>query len=340
MGKKLLVVGSNSIHVYNFIDLVEEYFDEVLLLTNSKNENHRVKSIEINFRLGVSSLSAVNKISRIAKEFNPTTVHIHQANSYAFLTLFALRNFASQKVLTAWGSDVLINPKKSMFLNQMVKYILNHVDMVTADSDTVLNETNKLVRKNLEVYNINFGVEIPTCQVSKENIIYSNRLHKALYNIDKIIISFAKFVVLNPDWKLVLAGSGEDTDRLKALVHELNLNDSVEFIGWVDAKTNYNYYCKSKIYVSIPQSDSISLSLVEGILCGCIPFVSNLPANRELIISEIGFIVDDLENIPFLDYSKVETKQFEEKREEIKEYFSKEFNQKKYKALYERSDEN
>lgn len=340
MGKKLLVVGSNSIHVYNFIDLVIEYFDEVLLLTNSKNANHRVESIEIDFRLGVSSLSSVNKIRRIAKEFNPSTVHIHQANSYAFLTLFALKNVACQKVLTAWGSDILINPQKSILLNQMVKYILNRVDVVTADSDTVLDEANKLVRKNLEVHNINFGVELSACQASKENIIYSNRLHKGLYNIDKIIVSFAKFVALSPDWKLVIAGSGEDTDRLKGLVNELNLNDSVEFIGWVGAKTNYDHYCKSKIYVSIPQSDSISLSLVEGILCGCIPFVSNLPANRELITPELGFIVDDLENIPFMDYSKIDMNQFEQKKDKIKEYFSREFNQKKYKALYERCNEN
>lgn len=338
--KKLLVVGSNSIHVYNFIDLIKEYFDEVLLLTNSKNENYRVQSIEIDFRLGISSLSSINKITRIVKEFNPTTVHIHQANSYAFLTLLALRNFGCQKILTAWGSDILINPKQSMFLNQMVKYILNRVDMVTADSDTVLDEANKLIRKNLERHNINFGVEVPVCQVSKENIIYSNRLHKALYNIDKIIISFAKFVTSNPNWRLVLAGNGEETDRLKALVNELNLNNYVDFIGWVDAQTNYDYYCKSKIYVSIPQSDSVSLSLVEGIICGCIPFVSNLAANREIITSEIGFIVDNLETIPFVDYSKIEMKQFEQKREEIKEYFSKEFNQKKYKALYERNNAN
>jgi len=340
MGKKLLVVGSNSLHVYNFIDLIKEYFDEVLLLTNRKNENYGVKSIEIDFRLGISSLSSINKITRIVKEFNPTTVHIHQANSYAFLTLLALRNFGCQKILTAWGSDILINPQKSLFLNQMVKYILNQVDIVTADSNTLLNEANKLVHKNLELHNINFGVALSDCRVAKENILYSNRLHKALYNIDKIIISFTQFVALNPQWKLVLAGSGEETDRLKSLVNELNLNDYVDFIGWVDAQTNYAYYCKSKIYVSIPQSDSVSLSLVEGIICGCIPFVSNLPANRELITSEIGFIVDDLENIPFLDYSKIEMKQFEQKREEIKEYFSKEFNQKKYKALYERSDAN
>jgi len=338
--KKLLVVGSNSIHVYNFIDLLKEYFDEVLLLTNRKNENHTVESIEIDFHLGLSSLSNIRKIHKIAKDFNPTTIHIHQANSYAFLTLFALRNFTCQKVLTAWGSDILINPKKSMFLNQMVKYILNHVDMVTADSDTVLKEGNKLVRKKIELHNINFGVDVPACHTSKENIIYSNRLHKALYNIDKIIVSFAKFIASNPDWRLILAGSGEDTGKLKALVHELNLNGYVDFIGWVDADTNYDYYCKSKIYVSIPQSDSVSLSLVEGILCGCIPFVSNLPANRELITSELGFIVDDLENIPFLDYSKIEMKQFEQKRAKIKEYFSKEFNQKKYKALYERSNAN
>jgi glycosyltransferase involved in cell wall biosynthesis len=334
-----LVVGSDSIHVFNFIELIKEYFDEVLLLTDKNHRKYSVKTIPIDYTLGLKSLSSIKKIKMIVQEFQPTTVHMHQANSYSLLTLLSIKKYPCQKILTAWGSDILINPKESILLNWIVKYILNEVDMVTADSDIVLSEANKLVKKDIELYNINFGIELDLSIIKKENIIYSNRLHKSLYNIDKIILSFSKFFKKNSNWRLVIAGSGENTDSLKALVEELNLSDAVEFIGWVDAKTNYEYYCKSKIYVSIPKSDSISLSLVEGIICGCIPFVSELPANREIIESGIGFVVEDLNNIPFYKYNDIEPSVFEFKRKEIEYTFSKRVNREKYFKLYGKIDE-
>ncbi len=340
MSKKLLVVGSNSIHTYNFIALVADYFDEVLLLTNQKNSDYLVESREIDFHLGISSLSSIRQIRAIAKEFNPTIVHIHQANSYALLTLLALREFNCQKILTAWGSDILISPQKSFILKFMAKYILKRVDIVTADSNIVLEKADELVDRKLDTYNINFGIDIQRPESEKENIIYSNRLHKSLYNIDKIIISFAKLIAIDSSWRLIIAGIGEQTKELKRVVDELSIGEKVEFVGWVDHATNYNYYSKAKIYISIPQSDSISLSLVESIICGCIPFVSDLPANRELVDMSMGFIVDDIENIPFLDYQQIDKEVFDKRAEEIAHNFSKEVNRQKYLNLYKRADEN
>ncbi len=332
--KKLLVIGSDSIHVYNFIALVKDYFDDVLLLTDEKHRAYNIKTIGVDFSLSWSSISSIKKINLIVKEFQPTTVHMHQANSYSFLTLLALKKVSCQKILTAWGSDILINPKESVLLRGMAKYILNHVDYVTADSDIVLSEAQNLVKKRLQTHNINFGIEVALCDIEKEDIIYSNRLHKSLYNIDKIIISFHKFVQSHSSWRLIIAGSGEETEKLETLVKSLNLENQVEFIGWVDAQTNYSCYCKSKLYVSIPSSDSVSLSLVEGVVCGCIPFVSNLEANKELIDDKLGFIVDDLENIPFENYIKIDKTLFDIEKEKIKLYFSKEVNREKYLALY------
>ena len=335
MSKRLLIVGSNSIHVYNFIILVEDFFDEILLLTDRKNQNYNVSSFELDFSLGLGSILTIQKINHIAKEFKPTVIHMHQANSYAFLTLVALRHLNIQKILTAWGSDILINPGKNIFFKKMVQYILNHVDKVTADSNVVLHEANKLILKNLETYNINFGLEVPECNGAKDNMIYTNRLHKKLYNIDKILISFSKFVLKFPDWKLIIAGIGEETDNLKNLSYQLDLDEHIEFIGFVDSKINYEYYCKAKIYVSIPSSDSVSLSLIEAIICGAIPFVSDLAANREIMNEKIGYIVNDEENIDFLKYQEIDNLKFEKERKKIEKLFSKDVNRRKYLSLYE-----
>ncbi len=333
MHKKLLVVGSKTIHTYNFIDLVKDYFDEILLITNEKYEkkvlDFNVHALDFRFK----SLSTIVKIKGLVQQFQPTHIHIHQANTYAFFTLMATKGYDAKKVLNAWGSDILINPKKSFFLRQMVKFNLKHADVVVADSDVVLEEAKKLV-PNIKTKNINFGIEFLECMEEKENIIYSNRLHKSLYNIDKIIRSFAQFVQKNNDWKLVIAGSGEDTEKLKLLVEKLELGQYVEFIGFVDSVTNFQYYCRAKIYVSIPQSDSVSLSLIEAIVSGCIVFVSDLPANKEVVTNQIGLICKDLEHIKFSDYmnDRVEHKK---RAKQLKELFSKSYNKQRYIDIYE-----
>ncbi len=338
MNKKLLVVGSNTIHVYNFINLVKDYFDDVLLLTNEINSEWDVDAIEVDFSLGLNVFKSIKEIRLQCLAFYPSTVHIHQANSYAFLTILALKKYDIPIVLTAWGSDILINPKKSFLLKKIVQYILNNVQVITADSNHVLNSAQQLVDKKLSVHNVNFGIEIEECkEQEKENIIYSNRLHKALYNIDKVIISFAKFIAIpkNSHWKLVVAGRGDQTDALKDLVVSLNIDKNVEFVGFLNQQENYSYYCKSKIYLSIPRSDSVSISLVEAMLCGCVPFVSNLEANLELIEDkQNGFIEDDLENINFEKFMQIDSAYFEATREKLKVSFSKAYNKSRYIEIY------
>ncbi len=333
MRRKLLVIGSNTIHTYNFIALVKDYFDDILLLTDKKGDKEvSFNVVELDFRL--KSLWTIQKIKTIASQFIPTHIHMHQANSYAFLTLLALRHSPAKKVLNAWGSDILINPKKHFLLNQIVKYNLKQADIVVADSDTVLNEAKKMV-PYIKTKNINFGIDFLSCRNEKENIIYSNRLHKSLYNIDKIIISFSKFVKENKDWKFIIAGNGEDTEKLKNKVRELSIERYVEFVGFVDKKTNFEYYCKSKIYVSVPESDSISLSLIEAIVSGCIVFVSDLSANKEVVDSRIGFIVKKNENIPFEKYNEIDNEGHKERRDELKRLFSKVYNRQRYIDVYE-----
>ena len=129
----------------------------------------------------------------------------------------------------------------------------------------------------------------------KQNVVFSNRLHNPLYRIDAIIRAFAKFAEHAPDWKLVLAATGSETEKLKELVEELNINDKVEFVGWLDSERNFHYYSIAKIWVSIPESDARPNSLFEAMSMGCIPVVADVPSLHEWIQDGVtGVIVKDI----------------------------------------------
>jgi glycosyltransferase involved in cell wall biosynthesis len=285
--KKLMIIGSNSIHVYNYINLVKDYFDEIILITNKKREGTDVKTIELDFHLKLSSrLKTVAKIKSLIQEYAPSIIHIHQVNSYAYYSLLAARKSSVPKILTAWGSDILLSPKNSFLLKKMVQFNLRHADFFTSDSEFMAEEMRSLLpRRKLDILIANFGIEIIEKDLLKENIIYSNRLHKKLYQIESVINAFKLFLEnsIDKSWKLVIAATGEETDNLKSMVEHLNLKGNVEFVGWVDQEKNVEYYSKARLFVSIPESDATSISLLEAMAYGCIPVLSDLPANREWI---------------------------------------------------------
>jgi glycosyltransferase involved in cell wall biosynthesis len=285
--KKLMIIGSNSIHVYNYINLVKDYFDEIILITNKKREGTSVKTIELDFHLKLSSrLKTVAKIKKLIQEYSPSIIHIHQVNSYAYYSLLAARKSSAPKILTAWGSDILLSPKNSFLLKKMVQFNLRHADFLTSDSEFMAEEIRSLLpRRKLDILIANFGIEIIEKDMLKENIIYSNRLHKKLYQIESVINAFKLFLEnsIDKSWKLVIAATGEETNNLKSMVEHLNLKGNVEFVGWVDQEKNVEYYSKARLFVSIPESDATSISLLEAMAYGCIPVLSDLPANREWI---------------------------------------------------------
>ena len=282
-----MIIGSNSIHVYNYINLVKDYFDEIILITNKKREGTDVKTIELDFHLKLSSrLKTVAKIKNLIQEYAPSIIHIHQVNSYAYYSLLAARKSLVPKILTAWGSDILLSPKNSFLLKKMVQFNLRHADFLTSDSEFMAEEIRSLLpRRKLDILIANFGIEIIEKDLLKENIIYSNRLHKKLYQIESVINAFKLFLEnsIDKSWKLVIAATGEETNNLKSMVEHLNLKGNVEFVGWVDQEKNVEYYSKARLFVSIPESDATSISLLEAMAYGCIPVLSDLPANREWI---------------------------------------------------------
>lgn len=306
MTKRLLLISNKSAHTFNYINLIQDYFDSVFLITNIKSQDYSGECIAVNFSLRspLTILSTIKAIRQAYRKFKPDIIHVHQANTCALFTLLALRKFHVPIILTAYGSDILSTPKENLFYRMMIKYNLNRSDYFTSDSLFMASVMRNLVKKkNMEIVLANFGIQVKNSVLPKENIIFSNRLHKSLYRVAEIIQSFSKFYQLHraDNWKLIVAGEGEETDNLKLLANRLNLSNQVEFVGWLDMNKNIDYYQRARIYVTIPYSDATSISLLESMYYGCIPVVSNLPANGEWILDGLNGVIVENVNDPFLE---------------------------------------
>jgi len=311
MPTKILVIGPSSIHVTRFINLVKDLFDEVVYVGEAQLETkHNVRQHLINFRSSNPFFIWKNyrKLKRIIETENPIVTHIQQVNRIAYMAARILSAKNRKNVVTAWGSDILLVPKRSRVFKIMTKRVLDGASYITADSNNMISEINKLTsNRNFKL--VFFGIE-PIKSLPKEKIIYSNRALQELYNIETIIEEFNVFQMLHPDWRLVIAGSGALNDLLREKVKSLNIDSKVDFVGWLNAEKNDEYYKRSSIYVSLPFSDGTSISLLEAMSAGCIPVVSDLPVAYEWIKNKQNGIIKKQGENGFiealkLDYSEV-----------------------------------
>jgi glycosyltransferase involved in cell wall biosynthesis len=119
--------------------------------------------------------------------------------------------------------------------------------------------------------------------VVRERRILSCRLHKPLYRIDAIVRAFAQAAPLLPGWLLEVAAAGEQTPALHELAQSLGVADRVEFTGLLNTLELARAYRRSALFVSVPESDGTSVSLLEAMAAGCLPVLADLPANREWV---------------------------------------------------------
>ena len=304
--RKLLFVGSNSIHCQRYIaGLLELNQFEIVVITNKKMEQFAsLIQYELNFAL--HSLKTAKQILKYVNEFNPEIIHIQQANSYAWHTFRAVAKLKTGKpkiILTTWGSDVLILPNQSKLMHKIVRYSLVNADVITADSFNMLSRISEILGDvSRPSYNINFGIKnIPREALSvqnKQKFILSNRLHKKLYRVDKIISAFAELYHskrIDSEYKLIVAAAGSETESLQGLVQELNISAQVEFVGMLSYEQLVVLYQRATVFLSVPESDGTASSLLEAMAYGCIPVLSNLPANLEWVLDGVnGFIAPNL----------------------------------------------
>jgi glycosyltransferase involved in cell wall biosynthesis len=81
-----------------------------------------------------------------------------------------------------------------------------------------------------------------------------------------------------PAARLVIAHEGSQRAGLAELAARLGQAGSIEFTGRVDQAKLRALLAASHAYVSVPGSDSLSLSTMEAMAAGAFPVVTDLPS--------------------------------------------------------------
>lgn len=312
MKKYLLIGDGNSPHLLKWAKELVKHLDLYLFSFNPISEEikiylekNKIFSLNklINHKGGnFSVINSVSTLNNFIQYVNPSIVNPHYITSNGFMAVLIkkLYRYPYKIISSCWGSDILVTPDKNFLYKKLTRYILHNSDIITSDSFYMTEKIVKLSPAS-RVLTFPFGVEkLPDKKEKDPNLFFSNRMLKKNYNIDKIIVAFAEYVNnINGNAKLIIANDGYMRDEIIDLINRLNLNNNIKFVGFLSKDEQDEIYSRASFYISIPESDSTSVSLLEAMSHGCIPIVSNIPANREWVTEgENGFFfTNGLKNI-------------------------------------------
>lgn len=232
---------------------------------------------------------------------NPDWIHAHYLTSHGTLAWAAKLGWRlrAQIAGSAWGSDILVTPQRGPAWRWLTKKALRSCAITTSDSAHMTERMRELGAG--EVMTFPFGLEaLPKQNVTKQPwLCFANRGLEPIYRPQLVIEAFAHIAAAQPEARLVVANEGSLRAALEADVAARGLASRVSFVGRLDAQAQAAHYARSTWFLSLPESDSVSVSVLEAMAHGCVPLLSELPANRELIgDSARGLIVGAPADLP------------------------------------------
>ena len=330
--KKYLVFGNGeSVHLLKWVKELQKYFDVIVvsslgfmpdldeLLAEDRKYSFKIKQNENGLSTGF--LGKLRQLQKIINLTKPSFVNAHYISSHGLLV--ALAKIGSKHkfkfIASAWGTDVLVFPWKNKVFFQVMKFILAKADWITSDSEYMSTVIRKIKHKN--VLTFTFGLNsLPIYDLTKydENLFFSNRGLSPNYNIDWVLKVFANIYKNEPKSRLIVSNNGEEKENLIKQCQELGIEKAVEFVGFLKEQEQIEIYTKACGYFSLPSSDSTSVSLLEAMAYGCIPILSDIPANREWIIDgENGLLITQDLAVEKLDILKKKNIEIAEKNRKI-----------------------
>lgn len=233
----------------------------------------------------VALLRHLPEVARWLREIRPDWLAPHYLTSHGTLAWLSTRvgRVDARIAGSAWGSDILVTPERSAAMRFVTRRVLKACELTTSDSQHMAQRMQALGAGEVMVFP--FGLEsLPAASPAKsERLFFANRGLEPIYRPERVLEAFASIAAAWPDAQLVVANEGSLRPALEARVQASDIAGRVRFVGRLDAATQAGWYGRARWYLSLPSSDSVAVSVLEAMGHGCIPILSDLPANRELV---------------------------------------------------------
>lgn len=287
--------------------------NDVTIFTMTKEINSYAKEdaginvIYNTFNIKSGKLSYLNGLWKTSKEIShtirkekPDVISIQYVGYLAMLFYFINIFWKKPYTVSIHGSDIVKSRKVNSIEKWIINRILNGANKIISNSEYLSQQIEPLVSKSYINKTVTLGNGIHVIDYKPVEYRISDRINiigigRFSYKkgFDILISAFSEVNKKKSNCKLILAGDGIEKENCETLSKKMNLQDKIEFTGYIENKDIRNVFERGDIFVLPSRNESFGVVVLEAMAYGVPVIITNSGGVVEIIDNgRTGFIVD------------------------------------------------
>ena len=312
------------------------------------------------FKYQPYELALSSKIVEVVKKHKIDMLHVHYAIPHAYAAYMGKKMLEDDgiqipMITTLHGTDITLVGSHP-FYKKAVQFSINHSEYVTAVSQSLKEDTERLFDITTKIKVIpNFididKIKFRTVPCEKGQIAPDDQLiitHISNFRPLKRVIDVLKtFKIVNEQLnvKLLMVGDGPEKERAMRYCKSHNMEDAVLFLG----KSNQidEILCFSDLFLLPSEQESFGLAALEAMVNGVPVICSNVGGLPEVIENGVSGFLCPVGDFKAMAHKAIHILEDPERHQSFKQQAyesSKKFDIKKviyhYESLYREAKEN
>ena len=303
-----LIANPNLIHTHRWVDYFVNCDYDVHLIGEKLLKDRAPDNVTFydlatrtNIRK-VRYLAWAKEVRHLIRTLHPDVLHAHQITSAGWLGAVAGYH---PFMVTSWGSDLLINARRSRSQRLLARWVLRRADFVTCVSHNLADAARVLGADPARLQVTPWGVDTKIYHSADADerttlrarlglgpgpIILSIRAMRSIYNPLILAEAMPQILDVIPAAQFVVRTYNNDAalfERFQQIVQQNDVDQTIHYVGDLPSETDVaDLYRIADVAVSIPASDGTPSSVYEALACGAVPVLSDLPSLHEWIMPE------------------------------------------------------
>jgi glycosyltransferase involved in cell wall biosynthesis len=205
-------------------------------------------------------------------------------------------------IVSAWGSDLLLEPKKSFLRKLLVRYVLLKCDRLTVPSEELRQAASRLGVPAIKITTIPWGLYTSPIQAithqevteirhkfglnEDDQVVLSPRSIREIYNIEIVLEVLRNLAVQAPNLRLVLLRFNVDDNYYTHILEMISVYGLESRVVWLPPRESsqdmIKLYQISDVVISIPSSEGFGATVYEAMAAGCPTLITDLPVFSDL----------------------------------------------------------
>ncbi|MEN6570284.1 MAG: glycosyltransferase [Anaerolineaceae bacterium] len=255
----------------------------------------------LRYRLGPLTLPRYGRnFSRLVKELSPDLVHALRIPYEGMLARYTPQG--TPLIISTWGNDLTLHAPATARMTELTRKTLQRANGLMADCQRDIRLAQAwgfdAAKPSLAVAG-NGGLDLDETDVLTEEIrkleplqIINPRGMRSYVRNDTFFRAAALVRETHPEVRFVCASMAGQSEA-EAWVENLNLQDTVKLLPYLDQAALWQEFARSSISVSITTHDGTPNTLLEAMAFSCLPVCGDIESIREWITPGVNGLLAD-----------------------------------------------